>query len=241
MDVKQLRPGLWRWTAAHPEWKPEKDKPGGWGQMVGCVLYEPGAGAEPSGVVLIDPLAPPDDSPEAAGFWEALDQDVRRQALPVAILLGNHYHERSAGRILERYRERPGASIWAHESMRGKVRCPITDTFTGDGSVLPGGIRAHRVAGMEDDEVAFHVPAHGALTFSDALIGAGAGRVRVAPLSWAPDTPEAARAYESEFRASLRRLLDLPIEMLLVSHGPPILEGGRAALEEALGAPAWGD
>jgi hypothetical protein len=37
-------------------------------------------------------------------------------------------------------------------------------------------------------------------------------------------------------RKSLGRLLDLPIEMLLVSHGEPVLSGGRAALEQALAA-----
>jgi hypothetical protein len=35
-------------------------------------------------------------------------------------------------------------------------------------------------------------------------------------------------------RVALRPLLELPIELVLVSHGKPVLEGGRDALERAL-------
>jgi hypothetical protein len=37
-----------------------------------------------------------------------------------------------------------------------------------------------------------------------------------------------------EFRASLRFLLELPIEAVLVSHGQPVLEDAREALAAAL-------
>ena len=36
---------------------------------------------------------------------------------------------------------------------------------------------------------------------------------------------------------ALRPLLELPIESVLISHGKPVLSGGRAALAEALGWP----
>ena len=60
MDVLEIAPGLWRWTAYHEEWKEE----------VGCVFV-----ATEDGVVLIDPLVPADDT---ARFWKALDRDVKR-------------------------------------------------------------------------------------------------------------------------------------------------------------------
>ena len=41
--------------------------------------------------------------------------------------------------------------------------------------------------------------------------------------------PELRRAGEA-----LRVLLDLPVELVLVSHGEPVLQGGRAAIERAL-------
>ena len=37
-----------------------------------------------------------------------------------------------------------------------------------------------------------------------------------------------------DLRDSLRPLLDLPVEMVLVSHGEPVRQGGRAAIERAL-------
>jgi hypothetical protein len=37
-----------------------------------------------------------------------------------------------------------------------------------------------------------------------------------------------------ELREALRALLDLPVELVLVSHGEPVLQGGRAAIERAL-------
>ena len=67
---------------------------------------------------LIDPLAPPVGTPDAERFWRALDRDVERSGMPVAILLGNHYHERSAEAIFDRYVRRPGASIWARQAAR---------------------------------------------------------------------------------------------------------------------------
>jgi hypothetical protein len=239
MQVEVIRPGLWRWTAPHPEWSPEKDKPGGWKQMVGCVYYEPPR-ALGDAVVLFDPLAPPAGTPEAKRFWDALDRDVRRVDRPVAVLLGTYFHERSAQAIHDRYGARPGASIHLPEDALGRVQCAPTRPFrTGD--PLPGGVQAHPIRGLQVSETVYYLPPHRALVFSDSLIGVDGGRVRVPPARWAPETPEGAAGYRAEFRASLRTLLDLPVEILLVSHGDPILENGRDALAEALDAPAWGE
>ena len=73
MEVMQLGEGFWRWTAPHPEWTPAKERPGGWGQMVGCLYLETS-----DGIVLIDPLAPPDESDDGRRFWEVLDREVAR-------------------------------------------------------------------------------------------------------------------------------------------------------------------
>jgi AAA+ ATPase superfamily predicted ATPase len=37
-----------------------------------------------------------------------------------------------------------------------------------------------------------------------------------------------------DLREALRPLLELPVEMVLVSHGQPVLRGGRTAIERAL-------
>lgn len=233
MDVMKLREGLWRWTARHPDWKPTAS----WPQEVGCVYYEPRAGGT---IVLIDPLAPPGESEDGRKFWTALDRDVARAGLPVTVLVGNEWHGRSADAVLERYRGGPGASIWAHESESGCIDCRPTNQFSGP-RTLPGGVEAHPLPALSPGEIAWHIPAHHALVFADAVMGIGGGRVRVAPRSWAGDSVGAGTRYEAEFRPSLRRLADLPVRLLLVSHGECVLEGAREALLEAIDSPGLGE
>jgi hypothetical protein len=45
--------------------------------------------------------------------------------------------------------------------------------------------------------------------------------------------------YARRLRPSLEPLLDVDCERLLVTHGAPILSGGRAALRGALDAGPW--
>jgi glyoxylase-like metal-dependent hydrolase (beta-lactamase superfamily II) len=76
----------------------------------------------------------------------------------------------------------------------------------------------------------YWVPQVGAVAAGDVLLGHPQG-IRLCPPSWLGGEEGRARS-----RASLRRLLDLPVEMVLVSHGEPVYSGGRGALEEALAA-----
>jgi hypothetical protein len=99
MQVEELRPGLWRWTAAHPEW----DHAEHWGPDVASVYAE-----LPDAVVVVDPLIPQD---EEERFWTALDRDVERLGLPVHVLLTVHWHERSVAPVLDRYK----ATLWRPE------------------------------------------------------------------------------------------------------------------------------
>ena len=161
-------------------------------------------------------------------------------ATRLAVLLSNDWHERSAQTVCERYRAHVAVSVWGHEAARGRVACTITDVAR-DGDILPGGVRAHELGTPHLSEVAFYLPLHRAPVCADSLIGVGGDRVRVAPAWWAGSRPEAQERYRARLRPSLRRLADLPLEMLLTSHGPRVLNGGRAALAEALDAPAWGE
>jgi hypothetical protein len=240
MRVTKLAEGIWRWTAPHPDWTPEKDRPGGWGRQVGCLYLEAPEG-DACGVVLIDPLAPPAGSEEERRFFQALDRDVARSGRRVAILLGNHFHERHAAAFLERYRANPGASLWAPRPAVGWLRCEVSHAFLAK-DPLPAGLIPHSICGLEcPGETVFHDPAHRSILCADALIGVGGGRVRVPPLSWAERTPEGERRYKDHFRENLRPLADLDLDWILVSHGEPVLSRGRDALLEALEAPAWGD
>ena len=66
----------------------------------------------------------------------------------------------------------------------------------------------------------------------DRLMGDGRGGVRMCPESWLYYIPGDYSL--ADLRAALAPLLELPIEMVVVSHGEPVLRGGRAALERAL-------
>src|SRR5829696_8728027 len=99
MEVQELRPGLWRWTASHPEWEHAEH----WGPEVGSVYAE-----LPEAIVIVDPLVPADEEED---FWSALDRDVERLGRPVWVLLTVHWHERSVAAVLDRYKAR----LWRPE------------------------------------------------------------------------------------------------------------------------------
>ena len=76
----------------------------------------------------------------------------------------------------------------------------------------------------------YWLPDDRTLVTGDSLMGDGGGGITVCPDTWLEgDAPEV-------LRRELRSLLELPIERVLVSHGDPVLEDGRAALERALRA-----
>jgi glyoxylase-like metal-dependent hydrolase (beta-lactamase superfamily II) len=207
VEVDRITPGLWRWTGYHDEWKED----------VGCVYCETG-----DGVVLIDPLIPPEESNR---FLSTLDREV--EGKPVHVLVTVFWHTRSAAAMVERY----GARVWAPKAGKAAVARragDVTDPFSPDDR-LPGGLEAYRTARAA--EVVYCIPEHSALVPGDVLLGDGKGGARMCPESWLP-----ASKTHRDLAASLRPLLDLPIERILVSHGEPVLENGRAALAAALNA-----
>ncbi|HEV8121104.1 MAG TPA: hypothetical protein VGQ67_08930 [Candidatus Polarisedimenticolia bacterium] len=238
LEVTRIADGLWRWSAPHPEWTPEKDRPGGWGRMVGSVYYEPIA-TPGAPIVLIDPLAPPAGSEEEGRFWAALDRDLERARRPVVTLIGNVYHRRHAVEIRERIAARHACSIRAHPDGLGRLGIEGLEGFAAPES--QGGVEASPIEALDLDETAFFIRPHKTLVFSDAVLGAGGGRLAVAPESWAAKGEAAAKRYRERFRACLKRLLDLDPRIVLPSHGEPVLSGGREALAAAIDGPAWGE
>jgi glyoxylase-like metal-dependent hydrolase (beta-lactamase superfamily II) len=162
----------------------------------------------PAAVVVIDPLVPED---EEERFWSALDADVERLGLPVHVLLTVHWHERSVATVLDRY----GATLWRPEE-KGE---------------LPAGVHAEAVKGSDWIEAAFFLEQHRALVVGDLLIGTNGG-IEL-PVAWFPKAEQ--DWVRTDLKPMLReRLGALPVELVLVSHGQPVLENGAAALERAL-------
>ena len=76
------------------------------------------------------------------------------------------------------------------------------------------------------------LPGPRALVPGDRLLGDDAGGLRVCPPGWLRYL-EPGLSYD-KLCVALRRLLELPVEMVLVSHGAPVLRYGRTAIERAL-------
>jgi glyoxylase-like metal-dependent hydrolase (beta-lactamase superfamily II) len=157
MELRELRPGLWRWTAFHPEWKEE----------VGSVAYE-----GQDDLVLVDPLLP--EGP-------ALDGLVARVHKPVSVLVTVFFHTRSAETLVRRHRARVLAPSRALAAVRR--RAGEADAFR-PGQPLPGGAEA--LATARGTEVVFWLPAHRALVPGDVILGAAGGGLRLCPQSWLP-------------------------------------------------------
>ncbi len=78
---------------------------------------------------------------------------------------------------------------------------------------------------VSHEEAVFWIPAHGALVAGDALLGTGDG-LRLQPPDWLDGDYPA-------FVEAVGTLRDLPVELVLPSHGPPVLERGSEALAHA--------
>jgi glyoxylase-like metal-dependent hydrolase (beta-lactamase superfamily II) len=204
--MKEIRDGLWRWEAPHPDWTEDQD----WAEQVGCFAYAPDGG----GLLVVDPLV-------ADGDWSALDALAEQNGGVSAVVVMVHWHERDAVAAAERY----GAGLFA--SPLGKQREALSAaTKLDEAATLPGGVRALLVP--EAEEAILWLEGARTLLAGDVLLERE-GRLAVCPDSWL-DSPDNAGAV----RASLRRALDLPVEAVAVSHGDPALFEGPEALEAAL-------
>jgi hypothetical protein len=155
--VKQLRTGLWGWTARHPDWTPEQGGPDGWGPDVQSYAYDAG-----EQLVLLDPLSPP---PEVERLAEGKD---------VVVLLTCMWHARSAPELVERF----GADVYAPQERHPDRELAATAYAPGD--ALPGGVEAK--AALFPDEAILWIPAARALMVGESLLGDGA--LRTPPDAW---------------------------------------------------------
>lgn len=200
--IEELRPGLHRWTAVHPDAEPVPTvgSPDDWGPDVASIAYEAA-----DALLLVDPLVPEDRS----DLREELDGLVARHGKPVVIVTTLQFHRRSRDELADRYN---ASTSRAKKSLPRDVQTIVI-----------------RSAG----ETMVWLPKARALIPGDRLLGDDErGGVRLCPDSWLRYLPSGMR--QAELREALRPLLDLPVELVLVSHGEPVLSGGREAIARAL-------
>ena len=94
------------------------------------------------------------------------------------------------------------------------------------GGTLPEGVAEIPIEGADERQVAYFIRPHGALVTCEVLAVGIRGELRVC------DSPALARPEELE--ASLDRIMELPVELLLVSHGEPVLQDAKSRMAEAL-------
>jgi hypothetical protein len=214
-----LAKDLWRWTARHPEWHP-----GEFGREVASFALK----AEDD-ALLIDPLLPPDPEP----VLELIDRNVGGR---LAILVTIPYHVRSAEELWRRYRREADVSIWGHPAAAKRLQDRSAFRTIEPGAELPAGISAHAIGKPRRQEMPLYIPSHRALAFGDAVVEVD-GELKV----WATDRVDERRVrfHRERFNPTLEPMLELDFERVLVTHGEPVLTGGRGKLRQALRARPW--
>jgi glyoxylase-like metal-dependent hydrolase (beta-lactamase superfamily II) len=204
--VQELRRSLWHWEAPHPDWTPEQGGPGGWGPDVSSYAIDDG-----DRLLMFDPLALPSQLDELAAGRET------------AIVLTCPWHRRDAVSLAARL----GAAIYVPPPDEGDPN-PVDGQVFSAGDRLSVGVEAF--PGMEPNDLVLWVESRRAVVVGDTLIDRGQGLEF--PRDWASKGAVAERGVPPEqILEALQPLLELPVELVLPTHGAPT---GRAALERAL-------
>jgi hypothetical protein len=90
---------------------------------------------------------------------------------------------------------------------------------------IPDNIEAYPVEGAPEEQLAYLIRPHRALVVAEIFVGDGHGGLALSPSPALEDRDALDR--------SLRAIAELPVELVLVSHGEPVLHDGRRAIELA--------
>ena len=222
--VNEIAPGIFRWQTRHPEWHTRVE----WGHEVACFAL-----TGHQALTLVDPLLPAVDSPARFAVEQALDRLVATAAR-LDIMITIPYHTRSAAELYERYRERLDVMIWGHPAVAKRFSGEATPlTAIAPGETVGRSAVALPIGRPRRYETPLYFAAHRALACGDAIIGIDGG-LRV----W-QQAPFSPTWYDERFAPTLAPLLALDVERVLVTHGEPVLHGGRQALRAAVAAGPW--
>jgi glyoxylase-like metal-dependent hydrolase (beta-lactamase superfamily II) len=156
-------------------------------------------------LLLIDPTAPPSAIEALAAERETV------------IVLTCPWHARDTSGLVARF----GAAVFSPPPDGPGYDALAAQMFEA-GDTLPVGVEAF--PGMEPNDLVLWVESRRALVVGDTLIDRGNGLEF--PADWANKGVPA-----EQIREALRPLLELPVELVLQTHGGP---ADRAALERAL-------
>jgi glyoxylase-like metal-dependent hydrolase (beta-lactamase superfamily II) len=163
-----------------------------------------------AGNLCIDPV-----EPDAATLDRLAEVGVAR------VLITNRNHVRAANAV----RERTGARVAIHpaDAAYARAQGAQLDAELAVGERI-GPFSVVGVPGKSPGEVALHDPARRILVVGDAVIGNPPSRLSLLPERVIDDPPA--------LRASVRRLLELDFDAIVVGDGVPIPAGARERLRE---------
>src|ERR1700722_2918838 len=166
--------------------------------------------AHPQGNICIDPV-----EASSADFEEIV------RAHPTRVLLTNRNHVRAANRV----REHSGARVAIHpaDAPHARSQGAVIDDELRVGEHV-GPLVVVGVPGKSPGEVALHWPERKILIAGDAVIGNPPGRCGLLREQVMDDPPG--------LRESVRNLLSLDFETLLVGDGVSILSGAKERLRD---------
>jgi glyoxylase-like metal-dependent hydrolase (beta-lactamase superfamily II) len=216
---ERLAKDLWRWTARHPEWHP-----GEFGAEVASFAVRAGDDA-----LLIDPLLPPEPQPVLDLIGEILGKRL-------AILITIPYHVRSSEEIRRRFRKQAETTIHGHPACAKRLKTKAGFEPIVPGNALPADVSAYSIGKPRRFEMPLLIPSQRALVFGDAVAEVD-GRLRV----WAIDRVDGKveRFYRERFNPTLKPLVELDFDRVLVTHGQPVMADGKKALRSALRSKPW--
>jgi len=166
--------------------------------------------------VLLDPLLP------SPGGLKWLEQ----HGPPGHIFLTNRLHSRHSARIVAAF----GCQVWCHKSGLYHLAPELNArAFPVRGAV--GGITVVHIGVLCPDECALILPSVRAVAVADGVIRDASGPLSFVPDGLLADDPADAVGIKRRLKAAYRRIAEGDFEHLLLAHGLPWLNDGRAALQ----------
>ncbi|MFL5904981.1 MAG: hypothetical protein ACJ76Q_14410 [Solirubrobacteraceae bacterium] len=219
--MRELETGIWHWEAPHPDWAgPENEA---LRQRLVAMGEKPNEAArgvvssyairDDERLLLFDPLAVPREIEEVAAGRDQV------------VVLTCPWHERDTRNLVERlgvpvFTPRPDEGTPDVAWLLGGDRSDAHLYMAGER--LPVGVEV--LPGSLPNDVVLWVESRCAVIAGDTLVDFGNGLE--IPVEWLP-----AGVTREQVAEGLRPLLELPVEVVLATHGGPT---GKTALERAL-------